>query len=362
MQLAGQPTVSRENIEMKYRYLGKSGLLVSRITLGTMTFGAADWGCDEKTSQGIIKRYLDGGGNCLDCADIYAGGRAEEILGSFMSEIRRDEVILTSKCYFPLRSFPNTYGLSRKHVIASCEASLRRMRTDYIDLYYLHAPDPVSPLEETMRALDDLVRQGKVRYLGCSNLFAWQIAKACGIAARMGLESFIAGQYLYNLIHREPEGEIVPAAVDHGMGIICYSPLGGGLLTGKYKDMSEPAKGTRLSYRTQVDGPRFWHAKGFKTAEILEQVSVKSGIPMWKLAIAWPLKRRFVASVIVGAKNEEQLHANMELGDWDLAEETWRLLEEQTKPEEEYLTWFNKRNYERSFSAAEFHDQTTELP
>jgi aryl-alcohol dehydrogenase-like predicted oxidoreductase len=347
---------------MKYRFLGSSGLMVSRISLGTMTFGAKDWGCDEREAHLIMKRYIDSGGNFLDCADVYAGGKTEEILGAFLPGIPRDHIILASKCYFPMGDAPNAYGLSRKHIMASCESSLKRMKTDYIDLYYIHGPDPVTPLEETMRALDDLVRQGKVRYLGCSNLFGWQIAKANGISERMNLEKLVAGQYLYNLIHREPEREIIPAALDHGLGIVSYSPLGGGLLTGKYKGMTEPGRGTRLSFRTQVDGPRFWHPKGFKTAELLEQVSSKSGIPMPKLAIGWPLKRRFVASVIIGAKSQEQLERNMEMGDWDIPEDLWNELEGKTRPEEEYLTWFNRRNYERFFSAAEFHDEKSELP
>jgi len=347
---------------MKYRFLGSSGLLVSRITLGAMTFGVTEWGCDEGESHAIMKKYLDAGGNCLDTADVYAGGKAEEIIGSFLPQINRDDVIIASKCYFPMGNLPNQYGVSRKHIIASCEASLRRLKTDHIDLYYIHGPDPVAPYEETMRALDDLVQQGKVRYLGCSNLFGWQIAKANGVAARLNLEGLVAGQYLYNLIHREPEREIIPAAVDHGLGIVPYSPLGGGLLTGKYKGMTEPADGTRLSYRTRVDGPRFWHPKGFKTAETLEQVASEVGIPMWKLAIAWPLKRRFVTSVIIGVKDQQQLEINLELGDWDMPGDVWTILEERTRAEEEYLTWFNKRNYNRFFSVAEFHDETTELP
>ncbi len=347
---------------MKYRLLGSSGLMVSRISLGTMTFGAKDWGCDEREAHLIMKGYIDSGGNFLDCADVYAGGKTEEILGTFLPSIPRDRIILASKCYFPMGDAPNAYGLSRKHIMASCESSLKRMKTDYIDLYYIHGPDPVTPLEETMRALDDLVRQGKVRYLGCSNLFGWQMVKANGISERMNLEKLVAGQYLYNLIHREPEREIIPAALDQGLGIVCYSPLGGGLLTGKYKGMSEPAKGTRLSFRTQVDGPRFWHSKGFKTAEILEEVSFKSGIPMPKLAIAWPLKRRFVASVIIGAKSQEQLERNLEMGDWDIPEDLWNELEGKTRPEEEYLTWFNRRNYERFFSSIEFHEEKSELP
>ncbi len=346
---------------MKYRFLGSSGLLVSRITLGSMTFGVTDWGCDEKVAHTMMKNYINAGGNAIDSADVYAGGKAEEIIGSFLPQIKRDDVIIASKCYFPMGTLPNSYGASRKHIIASCEASLKRMKTDYIDLYYIHGPDPISPYEETMRALDDLVRQGKVRYLGCSNIFGWQIAKAVGISARMNLESLVAGQYLYNLIHREPEREIIPAAVDHGLGMVCFSPLGGGLLTGKYQGMTEPVKGSRLSFRTQVDGPRFWHPKGFEIVEILKQVSSKSGIPMWKLAIAWPLRHKFVTSVVIGVKNQEQLELNLELSDWDMPEDVWNALEEKTRPEEEYLSWFNKKNYERFFSAAEFHDETTEL-
>jgi aryl-alcohol dehydrogenase-like predicted oxidoreductase len=196
---------------MKYRYLGDSGLLVSRISLGTMTFGTPDWGCDEKESHEIIQAYLDAGGNFIDTADVYAGGKSEEIIGTFMPQIKRDEVVIASKCFFPMGGFPNAQGLSRKHIIASCDNSLKRLKTDYIDLYYIHGPDPISSMEETMRAMDDLVRQGKVLYLGCSNLFGWQIAKAAGIAARMNLETLVAGQYLYNLINREPEREIIPA-------------------------------------------------------------------------------------------------------------------------------------------------------
>lgn len=347
---------------MKYRFLGSSGLMVSRIALGTMTFGVGDWGCNEREAHLIMKKYIDAGGNHLDGADVYAGGKAEEIVGSFLPEIQRDSLIISSKCYFPMGNQPNSYGLSRKHILTSCESSLKRMKTDYIDLYYIHGPDPVSSLEETMSALDDLVRQGKVRYLGCSNLFAWQIAKAAGVSAKMNLEKLVAGQYLYNLIHRELEREVIPAAVDHGLGVVCYSPLGGGLLTGKYKGTTEPTKGTRLAFRTQVDGPRFWHPKGFKTVEVLEEVSSKFGVPMPKLAIAFPLRRKFVASVIIGVKSREQLEINVEMGDWDIPEDVWNALEEKTRPEEEYLTWFNKRNYERFFSAAEFHDEKLELP
>ena len=347
---------------MKYRYVGSSGLLISRIALGTMTFGVPDWGCDEKEAHAILRGYLDAGGNHIDCADVYAGGLSEEIVGNFLPQINRDEVVVASKCFFPMGDKPNSFGFSRKHVISSCEASLKRLKTDYIDIYYIHGADPVSPMEEQMRALDDLVRQGKVRYLACSNLYGWQIAKAAGVAAKMNLEPLIAGQYIYSLVHRELEREVIPAAVDHGLGITCYGVLGAGLLTGKYKGQQEPASGTRIAFRAQMDGARFWHNTGFQTAELLDKVSAETGVPMFKLAIAWPLKRRFVASVIVGVKNRDQLAANMETGDWDMPDDVWHSLEEQTRPEVEYLTWFNQLGYEKQFSAGEFHDEKTELP
>ena len=346
---------------MKYRFLGKSGLLVSRIALGTMTFGTDNWGCTESEAHAILKVYLDAGGNFIDCADVYAGGRSEEIVGFFLPHVNRDELVIASKCYFPMGPRPNQAGLSRKHILASCEASLKRLRTDYLDLFYIHGPDPVTSYEETLRALDDLVRQGKVRYLGCSNLFGWQVAKAAGVAARMGLEPLSAGQYIYSLIHRELERELVPATVDHGIGLTAYSPLGAGLLTGKYKGMNEPAPGTRHFFRTQVDGPRFWNQQGFRTAEILEQVALESAVPMARLAIGWPLGRKFVSAVIIGAKSVDQLKANLENGDWDMPADIWNVLEERTRPDDEYLGWFNRRNYERFFAAAEFHDERAEL-
>lgn len=347
---------------MKYRFLGSSGLLISRITLGTMTFGAPEWGCGEKEAHAILKRFLDAGGNSVDAANVYAGGKAEEIIGTFLSQVSREQLVLASKCYFPMGTQPNQYGLSRKHILAACEASLRRLKTDYLDLYYLHGPDPITPLEETMRAFDDLVRQGKVRYVGVSNLFAWQMAKAAGLCARLGLESPVAAQYIYSLIHREPEREIVPAAVDSGLGVLCYSPLGAGLLTGKYRGLAEPPKGSRMQLRSQIDGGRFWHPRGFRVAEAVEQISAQAGIPMSKLAIAWPLRRRFVASVIIGVRNQDQLAANLGPGDWDMPQEVWNALEERTRPEEEYQIWFNSMAYARFFNAAEFHDERAELP
>ncbi len=346
---------------MKYRFLGASGLLVSRITLGTLNFGAPEWGCGEQEAHAILQAFLDGGGNSIDTANVYAGGKAEEILGRFLPQVPREQIVLASKCYFPAGSQPNAYGGSRKHIAASCEASLRRLKTDYLDLYYLHGPDPVAPYEETMRAFDDLVRQGKVRYVGVSNLFGWQIAKAAGVTARLGLPPLVAGQYIYSLIHRELEREVIPAAVDSGLGLTCYGVLGAGLLAGKYRGMTEPAKGSRMQIRMQMDGARFWHPKGLKAAQAIEAVSEKTGIPMAKLAIGWPLGRRFVSSVVLGVRTREQMLANLEAADWDMPQDAWKALEAETRPEDENLTWFNRQNYQRIFAAAEFHDERAEL-
>jgi aryl-alcohol dehydrogenase-like predicted oxidoreductase len=346
---------------MKYRYLGSSGLLMSRITLGTMTFGAPDWGCDEKVSHTIIKKYIEEGGNSLDIADIYAGGRSEKIVGNLMPELNRDGLIIASKFSLPSGPAITQFGANRKQIISSCEKSLKRLKTDYIDLYYVHVFDPVTPLEETLRAIDDLVRQGKIRYSGSSMFFGWQLAKAQGVSVYHNLEKMVAGQYIYSLIHRELEREIIPAAIDTGIGITCFSPLGGGLLTGKYRGQKKPEEGSRASFRTEVDGPRFWHSRGYNTAEIVEDVSKKYGIPMTKLAIAWPLGRKFVTSVIIGVKNVDQLEKNMEPADVDLPQEVWEELEIKTRPEEEYMTWYSKFNYSRFFNASEFHDEKFEL-
>ncbi|MEO0564388.1 MAG: aldo/keto reductase [Chloroflexota bacterium] len=346
---------------MKFRYLGKTGLLVSRVALGTMTFGTPDWGSDEATSHAVIKRYLDGGGNHLDAADMYGGGRTEEIIGNLMPQLNRDELIISSKCFFPVAQKPNFFGTSRKHLISSVETSLRRLQTDYIDLYYLHGPDPITPMEESLRTLNDLVRAGKIRYIGVSNFFGWQLAKAQGIARALGLEPIVATQPLYNLIQRDVERELIPAAQDSGVGLIPYSALGAGLLTGKYRDQEQPETGSRLDYRQGTDGPRFWHQRGFEVAKILDEVAAQAGEPMAKLAVAWVLKRKFVTSAIVGARRPDQLDVTMSVGDWDMPDDIFEELERRTRPAEDYLTYFVRRSYNRHFDAGEFHDEDVEL-
>jgi aryl-alcohol dehydrogenase-like predicted oxidoreductase len=303
---------------MKYRYLGGSGLVVSRVCLGTMTFGMKDWGCDQDTSTAITNRFVEGGGNFIDTADAYSTGVAEQMLGQAMREHRRDDLVIATKCYFRMSAAPNARGLSRKHIVESCDGSLKRLGTDYIDLYQIHGPDPHTPIDETMRALDDLVRQGKVRYLGCSNLHAWQLVKANAAADHRGLERFCSGQYLYNVIRRDVERDILPACADQGLGLICWSPLASGMLTGKYQRADAPADGTRIAHRAKMDTPRYWHDDGFKVVDEVVAVAKALGKTPAQVALAWLLHDVRVSAVIIGARTVEQVDDNLVVGDWDL--------------------------------------------
>jgi aryl-alcohol dehydrogenase-like predicted oxidoreductase len=346
---------------MKYRFLGSSGLLVSRIALGTLNFGAPGWGCDPAEARAILQAFVEGGGTFIDTANVYAGGVAEEIVGEFLQTVPREQVVLASKACMPVGSAPNQFGASRKHILAACEASLRRLKTDYLDLYYLHGPDPVTSLEETLRAYDTLVQQGKVRYVGLSNLFGWQVATATGVTQRLGLAPLVAGQYIYSPIHRELEQEVIPAAVAGGIGLTCYGVFGAGLLAGKYKGMAEPPAGSRMQKRMAMDGGRFWHANGHRAAAAIQAVSERTGVSMATLAIAWPLGRTFVSAVVLGVSTRAQMRENLAAADWDMPREDWEAIEAATKPAEDNLTWFNRQNYQRVFSAAEFHDAGLDL-
>jgi aryl-alcohol dehydrogenase-like predicted oxidoreductase len=293
-----------------------------------MTFGNREWGCDSNTSAALTNRFLDAGGNFIDTADMYSGGESERILGEVLSDKKRDDLVLATKCFFRMGESPNARGLSRKHLTEACEASLRRLKTDFIDLYQMHGPDPHTPLEETMRALDDLVRQGKVRYVGCSNLHAWQILKANGISSLMNLEPLICGQYQYNLIIRDVEREILPACEDQGMGFICWSPLAAGMLTGKYREADKPDPGTRIAITAQFTVPRFWHRRGFSIIEAVGKAADDAGRTPAQIALGWLLHDRRVTSIIIGARRLEQLEDNLAVGDWDMPDDLWETLAE----------------------------------
>jgi aryl-alcohol dehydrogenase-like predicted oxidoreductase len=306
---------------MRYRYLGDSGLLVSRICLGTMTFGMEGWGCDRSTAVAITKRFIEAGGNFIDTADMYSLGVAEEMLGEAIKDQNRDDLVLVTKCWFRMNGSPNAKGLSRKHIYEAVDASLRRLGCEYIDLFQVHGPDPFTPSEETMRALDDLVRSGKIRYIGCSNYYGWQIASANGLARRLGLARFISGQHLYNLLRRDIEREVLPACEAEGMGMLCWSPLGSGLLTGKYRSQQEPEPESRVGLRSEIDLPRYWNDESFRIIdEVMAVADLVERTPA-QVALSWLLKNRSVSAVVIGVRKLSQLEDSLTVGDWDLPEE-----------------------------------------
>ncbi|MCP4191317.1 MAG: aldo/keto reductase [Planctomycetaceae bacterium] len=311
---------------MQYRYLGNSGLLVSRICLGTMTFGMSGWGCDQQEATAITNRFLDAGGNFIDTADMYSAGVSEEMLGNTIAGHKRDDLVLATKCWFRMGTSPNAKGLSRKHVIEAVDESLRRLQTDYIDLFQVHGPDPHTPLEETLRALDDQVRAGKIRYLGCSNYFAWQIVKANGISDQKQWERFVSAQHMYNLLRRDVEREILPACLDQGMGMLCWSPLAGGMLCGKYDKSEGPSKDSRVGMRANIDLPRYWNDESFEVIHELIQIAREVEHTPSQVALAWLLKNRGVTAVIAGARTEQQIEGSLAAGDWSLSDELFQRL------------------------------------
>jgi aryl-alcohol dehydrogenase-like predicted oxidoreductase len=307
---------------MKYRYLGSSGLLVSRVCLGTMTFGNNEWGCDQAESTAIINRFLEAGGTFIDTADLYSSGVSEEIVGKALKGKKRSDLVIATKCWFPTGEMPTDRGLSRKHIIDACEASLRRLGTDYIDLYQIHGPDPYTPIEETMSALRDLVVSGKARYLGCSNLYGWQIVKANMTAEAIGGYRFISSQNLYNLVRRDVEREILPACADQGMGMICWSPLAAGMLTGKYRGQERPDPDSRIGKNARTYLPRYWWEGSFRMVDETAAVAVELGKTPAQVALAWLLGDRRVTAASVGSRTVEQVGENLEVGEYELPEES----------------------------------------
>ena len=311
---------------MQYRYLGRSGLLVSRVCLGTMSFGMKDWGCDQKEANGIVSAFVEVGGNFIDTADMYSTGVSEEMLGKAIKDHDRDDLVLATKLWFRMRQGPNAKGLSRKHVVEAAEGSLRRLGTDYIDLYQVHGPDWFTPMEETMRALDDLVRTGKVRYIGCSNYYAWQIVKANAIADQFQTQRFISAQHMYNLVRRDIECEILPACVDQGMGMLCWSPLASGFLSGRYKREEQPPNGSRISYRKDIDIPRYYREGAFDIIDELAVIANETDKSSAQVALAWLLHDHRVTAVIIGTRLVEHATNCLVVGDWGLTDEQYERL------------------------------------
>ncbi len=327
---------------MEYRQLGASGLRVSALSLGTMTFGGRDkfanvgtTDLEQATRQ--IDRCLDAGVNLIDTADVYSAGLSEEIVGRALRG-RRDRVVLATKARMPMGDGVNDAGLSRHHLIAACEASLRRLGTDHIDLYQVHEWDGVTPLEETLDALDHLVKSGKVRYIGCSNYAGWQLMKALGVAEGRGLDRFVSQQIHYTLQAREAEYELVPIAVDQGLGILVWSPLAGGLLSGKYRrDQPDPEQSRLLSGWDEP--PVRDQDKLYDIVDTLVAVAADRGASPAQVALAWLLARPAVTSVIIGARTIDQLADNLGAADLTLSDEELARLEKVSRPPLLYPYW-----------------------
>lgn len=327
---------------MEYRQLGSSGLRVSALGLGTMTFGgrggfAAVGSSQLDDARRVVDRALDAGVNLVDTADIYSNGRSEEIVGEVL-EGRRERIVLATKARFALEDGPNEGGLSRGYLIRACEASLRRLRTDYIDLYQVHERDGATPTEETLDALDTLVHQGKVRYIGCSNHSAWHVMKALGISERLGLERYVSQQIYYSLLDREAEYELVPLSVDEGLGILVWSPLAGGLLSGKYRRGEQPPEGARHTSEWS-EPPVYDEGRMYDIIEALVEVAAAHGRSPAQTALVYLLAKPAISSVILGARTEDQLADNLGAAEWTLTEEETARLDELSAPRLIYPYW-----------------------
>jgi aryl-alcohol dehydrogenase-like predicted oxidoreductase len=321
---------------MEYRNLGRTGVKVSPLCLGTMNFGSRT---PEDEAIRIIDRAIEAGLNLIDTANLYGdanegAGRAEEIIGKALSRnSKRNRIILATKVFFPMDpSDPNSSGLSRRHIVAECEASLRRLRSDYIDLYQLHRPAPDVPIDETLRALDDLTHTGKVRYIGTSGFAAWQIMEALWTSDKLRLNRLVAEQPFYNMTYRLIERELVPMALQYGLAILPYSPLGGGILTGKYRrDQLYPGD-SRLTFEKWA---AYWddlNNRVYDLLDLLAEISAGKGCTISQLALAWTMAQPGITSVILGPRTQEQLEDNLGALDVIVTDEDLKRIDAISKP------------------------------
>src|SRR5579862_4632306 len=333
---------------MKYKQLGSTGMFVSEICLGTMTFGGAGYfkivgDLDQKSATGIVARALEAGVNFIDTADVYSFGVSEQITGQALKDIgvKRSDVVIATKCYGRMGPGPNDIGASRGHIMDSVSRSLERLQTDHIDLYQIHATDSVTPVEETMRALDDLVRQGMVRYAGVSNWQAWKIMKAQGAAHHRGWARFETLQAYYSIAGRDLEREIVPLLDDQKMGLMVWSPLAGGLLSGKFGPGSNGPEGAR---RAAFDFPPVNKDRAWACIDVMREVGhAHGGASVARVALAYVLAKPFVTSVIIGAKTMEQLDDNLEAAKLTLTADELKKLDDVSALPAEYPGWMLAR-------------------
>ncbi len=337
---------------MEQRLLGGSGFKVPVLSLGTGTFGGGTdffraWGStDAQGATRLIDICLDAGLNMFDSADIYSKGLAEEVLGKAIAG-RRDKVIISTKATFDFGPGPNDVGSSRYHLMRAVEGSLRRLGTDYIDLFQLHGFDALTPIEETLGALDDLVRAGKIRYIGCSNFSGWHLMKSLAISEKYGLARHVAHQAYYSLIGREYEWELMPLALDQKIGTVVWSPLGWGRLTGKIGRGKLLPKESRL-HETAADGPPVTDEHLYRVTDALDDIAHETGKTVPQIALNWLLQRPTVANVIVGARNEEQLKANLGATGWTLTPAQMSVLDDASKTTLIYPYWHQRGFAERN--------------
>ena len=337
---------------MEFRQLGHSGLKVPVLSFGTGTFGGkgdffAAWGnSDVAEATRLVDICLEAGVNFFDTADVYSRGASEEILGKAVAG-RRSSVLISTKATFPMGDGPNDLGSSRYHLIQACEASLRRLGTDYIDLYHLHAFDQLTPVEETLHTLDTLVQSGKIRYIACSNFSGWHLMKSLAISEKYGWNRYVAHQAYYSLIGREYEWELMPLAIDQKVGTIVWSPLGWGRLTGKIRRNQPLPKVSRL-HSTAEQGPPVEDEYLYKVVDALEEIARETGKTIPQVALNWLLQRPTVANIIIGARNEEQLRQNLGAVGWNLSKEQVERLNRASARVPIYPYWHQRQFVERN--------------
>jgi len=334
---------------MRYRQLGRSGLFVSEICLGAMTFGGNTGGIwsmigdlDQQAVNAVMGKALESGVNFIDTADVYSFGVSEKLVGQSLKDlgVKRSDVVIATKTFGEMGQGPNDRGASRGHIMDSVHASLERLQLDHIDLYQIHGNDTVTPLDETLRALDDLVSQGLVRYIGCSNWAAWKIAKALGLSEHAGRARFETVQSYYSIAGRDLEREIVPMMASEGVGLMVWSPLAGGLLSGKYDRDSAGPQGAR---RTSFDFPPVNKDRAWPVIDVMREVGAAHGVSVARVALAYVLAKPFVTTVIIGARNTEQLEDNLAAADLTLTADEIKALDEVSALPSEYPGWMFAR-------------------
>lgn len=337
---------------MEYRQFGRSGLQVPALSFGTGTFGGSNeffkrWGdTDVKDATRLVDICLDAGVNFFDTADVYSQGASEEILGKALKG-KRDKSLISTKATFQMGDDVNSVGSSRYHLVRACEDSLKRLGTDHIDVYFMHGFDALTPVEETLRALDDLITAGKIRYIGCSNFSGWHVMKSLAASEKNGLARYVSYQGYYSLIGRDWENELMPLSLDQGLGLMVWSPLGWGRLTGKIR-RGQAMKEGRIASGGSVGGPKVEDEYLYTVVDALDKIAAETGKTVPQVALNWLLQRPGVANIVIGARNEEQLKANLGAVGWNLTKEQVAVLDAASAQHPSYPYWhqldFTNRN------------------